>query len=875
MRKKIVLAFLSVFCISMSSFGIDGWIRINQLGYLPGASKKAILLSESPQIINQFSIHDALTNKLLAEFKTLRSWGEFQSFKSVYILDFSNFKISGAFYIKAGLIFSPTIYINKNIYLGSADHLLNYIFQQRCSNNLDNSNLFQQSDGKSAIVDEYKFIQHTEKIAGNTISNTKSSKTKQNKKTVRVENVDSLKLINIPGGWRDTENLNQNGIISATVIYQLLFAYQMNPVAFHDKRDALGNEIPNGIPDILDEVKWGLDWLMKMYPEKNLMFCQTGDDRDASTTNLLDNKTAGGVKTYRPAYIATGKPQGLFKFKNYSSGIASLAGKYASAFALGSQLLAKYYPSFADSLSTKAFEAFQLGKDNPGFCQTIPAKLPVFLEENNWTDDMELAAIQLYRLTFEGKYLNEAVQYGKMEPISPWLCSDSARYYQWYPFINLGHYVLANVENPRYRKEYLQNMHDGLQRMNLYAINNPFFVGVPMIRNSNNLVAALATQCHLYQTSTNDSTFLDMENGLIDWLFGRNPWGKNMISGLTKNVHTINPFSFENKKNNSSNGGLISGAVSKTTFDRLSEKYIPKQELYNRFQSEWSVFQDNTNITNQTNLDGTASLTYLFSSRQLEGVPDKTADNNQYLFGGIIRTDTLKKQICLIFSGDKYADGAKVILKTLKKLHINAAFFFTGDFYRNSANKNLINRLQKEQHYLGAHSDKFTQYCSWQKRDSLLINKSLFLNDLYANFKAMEKFEISKTQSPFFLPPNECYNDSISNWCKEVGIQLISFTPGTLSISDNSIPEMREKYFSSNEIMTQILQTEKKQGLNGEILMFHIGSDKKRQDKFYPRLNSLLSELMKAGYQFVDLYKATDIFDKNNSLSDTKRKKKN
>jgi hypothetical protein len=40
----------------------------------------------------------------------------------------------------------------------------------------------------------------------------------------------------------------------------------------------------------------------------------------------------------RPVYFCTGKPQVRGKFLNNTTGVASIAGKFASAFALGSQL---------------------------------------------------------------------------------------------------------------------------------------------------------------------------------------------------------------------------------------------------------------------------------------------------------------------------------------------------------------------------------------------------------------------------------------------------------------------------------------------------------------------------------------------------------
>lgn len=885
MGKRIAFIFLSTFCISMFTYGIDAWIRINQLGYLPDTQKKAVLLSESPLLVNQFSIHDALTNEELGSFTTVSSFGAYQSYKSTYTLDFSRFKLQGAFYIKAGLIYSPTIFINKNIYLGTADFLLNYMRQQRCGYNPCLNALCHQFDGYVVNGEEIQQpIDTIPKAIPISPAKTAKNSSKSSKKTVPVEIQEPIppKFIDVRGGWHDASDYLQYGTTSANAVYQMLFAYQMNPSSFCDKYDAAGKAIPNGIPDILDEAKWGLEWLVKMYPAKEELYFQIADDRDHASFRLpFEDKVdyGWGPGTGRPVYLATGKPQGLFKNKNRTTGIASIAGKYSSAFGLGSELLRSFYPSFADSLSVKAVEAYQYGLKYPGTCQTAPGKSPYFYEEENWTDDMELAAAQLYRLTYDGTYLKQSADFGRMEPVTPWMCSDTARHYQWYPFVNLGHYMLANVENPRYKKEFLEDMRNGLQRMSIQAKENPFHIGVPFIWCSNNLVTALATQCRLYRTLTNDSTYLDMETSLCDWLLGRNPWGTGMIVGLPKiGTSPTDPHSalWHNNRIPVS-GGLVDGPVYSSIFKSLKGVHLTKPDVFERFQSELVVYHNDyaDYSTNEPTMDGTASLTYLFSGKQHDGVQDKAEDSNQYTCGGITRTDSHKKQISLVFSGHEFADGYKTVRKTLKKLNIKAAFFFTGDFYRNRKNKGIIKGLLEDNHYLGGHSDKHLLYCAWQKRDSLLVTKSDFLSDIKANYNTMEKSGIHKSQAPFYLPPYEWYNDSISLWCKEIGLQLVNFTPGTLSNADYTIPEMRDKYYSSNEIYSKIMQVESKQGLNGNIMLFHLGTDKRRQDKFYPRLYPLLLELSKAGYDFVDLYKATDAVDKNVILNDKKQKKKN
>jgi peptidoglycan/xylan/chitin deacetylase (PgdA/CDA1 family) len=50
------------------------------------------------------------------------------------------------------------------------------------------------------------------------------------------------------------------------------------------------------------------------------------------------------------------------------------------------------------------------------------------------------------------------------------------------------------------------------------------------------------------------------------------------------------------------------------------------------------------------------------------------------------------KNIVLVFSGNKYANGADKIISDLKKHQIKASFFLTGNFYRN---KKFVNIMQE------------------------------------------------------------------------------------------------------------------------------------------------------------------------------------
>lgn len=220
--------------------------------------------------------------------------------------------------------------------------------------------------------------------------------------------------------------------------------------------------------------------------------------------------------------------------------------------------------------------------------------------------------------------------------------------------------------------------------------------------------------------------------------------------------------------------------------------------------------------------------------------------------GAIIRMDTTQKNIYLFFTGHEFADGYQTLKPVFAKHNIKVNFFFTGDFYRNPNFTQIIKELKLKGHYLGAHSDKHLLYAAWDNRDSTLISSEQFSDDVLNNYTEMKKLGITKVDAPFYLPPYEWYNDTISKWTKQLGLQLINFTPGTSANQDWSIPELGKGYFSSDTIFTRILNFEKadKNGMNGFMLLTHIGTDPRRTDKFYNRFDELITELKRRGYSF-------------------------
>jgi endoglucanase len=566
------------------------WIRINQLGYAPQSVKVAVWASKSSEQITTFQLINASTSKVVFKGATGKNFGAYGPFQSTYRLNFSVYRLPGKFYLKAGNAISPPFKITRDAYHGSADFALRYMRQQRSGFNPFLNDSCHTKDGY-----------------------------------IIYGPVPEKTHIDVSGGWHDATDYLQYVTTSANATYHLLAAYRDFPAVFSDSHQANGTEGSNGVPDVLDEGKWGLDWLIKMHPRPDWMFNQLADDRDHVGFRLPNKDSVDygyGKGNGRPVYFLTGEPQGLGKYKNRATGTASTAGKFTSAFALGSELYSKRDPAFASLLEQKAFSAYAYGLKKPGVAQTAPNTAPYFYEEDNWVDDMELGSAALYELTKNDKYLRQAIDYSKQEPVTPWMGADTARHYQWYPFHNFGHYEIANTVRDNRRKVLIAYYKEGIERVWQKASKNAFYRGVPFIWCSNNLTSSFAIQCYLYRHLSGDRTYEQLEAACFDWIFGCNPWGKSMVYGLPADGDTPRDphSSLSHLYHYPLDGALVDGPVYSTIFRSLKGLELHAPDAYSQFQSSLAVYHDDYGdySTNEPTMDGTASLVYLLAAKENE-----------------------------------------------------------------------------------------------------------------------------------------------------------------------------------------------------------------------------------------------------------------
>lgn len=569
------------------------WVRVNGTGYFTDDPKVAVYLSLKDKAPAEFAVCEAQSGKSVLIGHPESSGKNLWGMKHELRLDFSTVATTGSYFLKAGETTSPIFRIGDNLYEGSADFLLNYMRQQRCGDNPYTGVLCHQFDGY--IVDHPTST--------------------------------GLK-IDVRGGWHDATDYLQYTATSATGLAQLMFAWLEAPdkSVFRDEYDARGRQGGNGVPDLLDEIRYGLDWLMRMNPEPGVMFNQIADDRDHVGMRLPQNDHADygyGPGAGRPVYFVTGEPQQAKTGKNRTTGVSSTAGKFASTFALGAEIFEKTDPALAQTLRNKAAEALRFGESKPGNTQTVCVVSPYFYEEDNFADDMEFGAAALFRMSGDAAYLVRADRWGSLEPVFPWVVKqEKSRHYQYYPFVNLGHYYLAVSADEKVAGKYREFMRRGLEELRERGQDNAFQVGVPFIWCSNNLVSAAATQAALYRKATGDREFVPMETALRDWLLGCNPWGTAMIVGWPRGGPAPKtPHSSYVSAGGNTPGGLVDGPVYRTVFTERAGKSLTTTDTLAALNNGLAVYHDDLGdyASNEPTMDGTAGLVYYFSQMEARG----------------------------------------------------------------------------------------------------------------------------------------------------------------------------------------------------------------------------------------------------------------
>lgn len=308
-------------------------IVVDQLGYLPEAEKIAVI--RDPQIGfdaatafspgASYALIDAASG--VAVFRgAVAAWGDgathAASGDQAYWFDFSPVTAPGTYYVldEEKNERSPPFLIGKDVYREVLRHALRTFFYQRAGQSK------QPPYAEAAWADGPSHVGPL-----------------QDHQARRYDApADATTERDLWGGWYDAGDYNKYTSWTASYVLEMLQAYEEHPTAFTD--DFGIPESGNGVPDILDEARFGLEYLARL------------QEADGSLLSVVGEASAS------PPSAATG--QTLYGTPNTSGTLAA-----AAAFAAGARVFAGIafgdFSAFSAALAARALAAFAWAEANP------------------------------------------------------------------------------------------------------------------------------------------------------------------------------------------------------------------------------------------------------------------------------------------------------------------------------------------------------------------------------------------------------------------------------------------------------------------------------------------------------------------------------
>lgn len=539
-RRAIIFLLL---ILSNPLYSQQIYIRFNQVGFLPNESKLAVVLSNEELINDYFTVCDDYTGNVVFKNKLKHLSGSYGNFVHCYALDFSQLSTPGRFYIEVSNEKSYIFSINYNLYNDITDSLLTFFKIQRCGFN-------------PALL--HDFCHYYD--ATNLILNNKKLDEKKD----------------LTGGWHDAGDYIKFLNTTAYAAYTLLFSYDFDNKKYGFDLDK------NNLPDILDEAKIGIDWLIKANYKDSMFVTQVQDLRDHDQGWRLpedDNLTMD-----RPGFLGIGK---------------NLIGIYSAVMSLSYRIFNKFpgYKEFANKCLSLAEKFYSLRNEVPDLDKSPTGNY----QDTKFSGKMALGAIELYLSTNKTEYLDEAKSYATAAGSDYW--------WSWGDINSYADFRIAKIDSV-FRKYIYSN----LIRFSRDSKSNIFSEAISNTWGTNSANLGVALQVILWQDLSGDDTFSKLALAQRDYILGKNPWGISFIYDIgtesTKHFHSQVAY-FNNGR---LTGAVAAGPISKKKLNRYNIEYENSYDKYAVFQTDNSFYRDDRMdyITNEPTITANATAVFVF-----------------------------------------------------------------------------------------------------------------------------------------------------------------------------------------------------------------------------------------------------------------------
>ena len=350
----------------------------------------------------------------------------------------------------------------------------------------------------------------------------------------------------------------------------------------------------NGIPDLLDESRIGLDWILKMTSdyENGNYYYQVSGEEDHTGWRLPEDDDLTRDK---------GKTRSLHKGWG-----GNILGRSTAALAIASRIYKQYDSEFASICLERAEGLFG---DREKYKNSQPAKPVHFYNEREWLDDIVLGAAELYQATGKPEYYDyakENVQKLKGSDIG-WNGSDFLAYASCYK---------ANIET-EFCMDKMKNILDAII---IKSYKDPYYLSSGYAWGTTAMFTADAQKAIMYYYLSSDSTYQSLATSQRDYLLGRNNWGISFVVGLGP-VFPINAHAQVNDLAELQRGAVVGGPAEKSGWKRVFPNLKIEDDRFEQFQSE-IIYYDNQEdyYCNEVALDYAAPAVFLFLHNISEGL---------------------------------------------------------------------------------------------------------------------------------------------------------------------------------------------------------------------------------------------------------------
>ncbi|MEX0610005.1 MAG: glycoside hydrolase family 9 protein [Balneolaceae bacterium] len=474
----IVYFFLLWSCeTSTSSF-----ISVNLVGYNADYPKQAFLVNAKA---NTFEIVNSENNEVVYEngIAPLKQPDEATG-DSISVIEFTDFSTPGSYFIRvkdSPQIHSLTFKIDDDVYKNVTNTILQSYYYHRCGTKVDNG---EEWSYEVCHLDDAPFYGHPE-ISGD-----------------------------FTGGWHDAGDYNKFSINTALSAGLLLYLYELDSGTFQDG-DLNIPEKNNGTPDLLDETRWALEWLLKMQRQDGAIFHKISQ------------------KKWTGEYLPHQDPEIRYVFDVSSRATAG----FAAVASLGARFFKHYDREFSSKLFSAALKAWEYLEENPEQIPRNGFKNPPDVRGGEYSDpddrDERLwASIELYKLTRHQKFLDYFVDtYREMRsgdlPVLSWKNFHSLAFSSFLNNTSEQHLSLKREISTLYltNADYLLEIQQANNYLNLLSINEYYW-------GSNSVGLAYAFDLIQAYKITNMGKYYDAALHQYHYVLGRNPFNMSQVTAV-------------------------------------------------------------------------------------------------------------------------------------------------------------------------------------------------------------------------------------------------------------------------------------------------------------------------------------------------------